>query len=291
MSTVLFEKISPEKATTNACKDEQVYCKSYTISDVVKDLIRFYEMAPGISMTQFLGYHSSIPKTTFLRHYTDSLLRDMKKRNEPVARARITAGVYLANLLKKKSKRTVKASWTNRYLTHDEELAFVQLMRILGNMGHGVTHEEALGIIDEYVHQDIDERERIECSEKVLRSILNRNKDIKLASAGSIDPARAKKANEDTRDAVFTKMDCYVKNLYAMGLTPDWKSYKDIPNTCIYNMDEVGTDTTKHRSKVICDAAETIRKYCQTPEGDGKMNMHITACLTTRADGTYTADG
>jgi hypothetical protein len=50
-------------------------------------------------------------------------------------------------------------------------------------------------------------------------------------------------------------------------------------------MDEVGSDTTKHRSKVIADAGAIIRKYQETKEGDGKMNMHITACLTTRADG------
>jgi hypothetical protein len=37
------------------------------------------------------------------------------------------------------------------------------------------------------------------------------------------------KATKEMRDAVFTKLDCYVKNLNAMGLTKDWKSYKDIP--------------------------------------------------------------
>jgi hypothetical protein len=285
MSTVLFEKVSLFKATTNVCNDDQVYCKDYTIADVVKDLVRFYELTPGISMLHFLGFYSTIPKSTFQRHYKDSLLKEMKARNEPLAKARVAAAVYLANLLKKKSNRTKRASWTNRYLTLDEELAFVQIVRIIGNMGHGVTHQEALSMIDDHIHQKVDPRDAVECSEKVLRAILKRHKDIKLGSAGSIDPARAMEATKETRDAVFTKLDCYVKNLNAMGLTKDWKSYKDIPAECIYNMDEVGTDTTKHRSKVLCHADTTIRKYCRTKEGDGKMNMHITACLTTRADG------
>jgi hypothetical protein len=51
MLTVLFEKVSLGKATTNVCKEEQVYCKDYTIADVVKDLACFYELAPGISLT------------------------------------------------------------------------------------------------------------------------------------------------------------------------------------------------------------------------------------------------
>jgi hypothetical protein len=284
MTTVLFEKLSPDKVTTNVYNDKQVYCKDYTIASVVKDLVRFYELTPGISMSQFLGYHSTIPKSTFQRHYKDSLLKEMKEQKEPVAKARVAAAVYLAKLLKKKSKRTKKASWTNRYLTHDEELAFVQIMRIIGNMGYGITRQEALSMIDDHIHQKVDERDALECSEKVLRAILSRNKDIKVGSAGSLDPQRAKKATKDTRDSVFTKLDSYVRNLNAMGLVT-WNSYKDVPANSIYNMDEVGTDTTKHRSKIICDAAATIRHYCQTNSGDGKMNMHITACLTTRADG------
>jgi hypothetical protein len=235
-------------------------------------------------MIQFLDYHSTIPKSTFQRHYKDSLPKEMKEQKEPVAKARVAAAVYLANHLKKKSKRTKKASWTNRYLTQDEELAFVQIMRIIGNMGYGVTHQEALSMIDDHIHQKVVERDAVECSEKVLPAILSQNKDIKLGSAGSLDPQRARKATKDTRDSIFMKLDAYVRNLNAMGLVT-WKSYKDVPANSIHNMDEVGMDTTKHRPKIICDAAATIRHHCQTNSGDGKMNMHITACLTTRVDG------
>jgi hypothetical protein len=64
-----------------------------------------------------------------------------------------------------------------------------------------------------------------------------------------------------------------------------WRSFRDVPSNRIYNMDKVGTDTTKHRSKIIADSAAIIRKYQQTQEGDVKMNMHIAACITTRANG------
>ena len=65
-----------------------------------------------------------------------------------------------------------------------------------------------------------------------------------------------------------------------------WKSYQEIPKDNIFNMDEVGNDTTKHRSKIVADKMNILaRMFQRTPEGDGKMNMHITACLTTRADG------
>jgi hypothetical protein len=87
MSTVLFEPVCPDQATTNVRNEDQVYCKDYTISDVVKDLVSFYELAPGISMSQYLASHSTIPKTTFFCHYRDSKLFQMKKNKESVSKA------------------------------------------------------------------------------------------------------------------------------------------------------------------------------------------------------------
>ena len=258
MSTELFNKPNPHEATTKVWKQDKVYCKDYTIGDVVRDLNLFYELEPGKSLSEFVAYHSNIPKTTFMCHYKDSKLKEMKGRKEALEKARVASAVYFANLLKFKSNRTQKASWTNRYLTNDEELAFIHIMRIIGNMGHGVTHQEAISMIDKHVHGKVDGQDAVKCSEKFLCAILNQNKEIKLGSAGSLDPQHAKKATKDTRDVMFTKLDACIRNLNAMKLV-SWKLYRDVPADSIYNMDEVGTDTTKHRSKIICNSATTIR--------------------------------
>jgi hypothetical protein len=88
--------------------------------------------------------------------------------------------------------------------------------------------------------------------------MMERNPDlVKLISAGLLDPARARKATRATRDAVFYKLNAFIQNLNCMGKVP-WKSYKDVPCQSIYNMDEASTDTTKHRSKIIANAAAII---------------------------------
>jgi hypothetical protein len=273
-------------ATAGVNLKEAVYCNNYNGVEVINHLVHFYELET-VSLSQYVLHQTTIPKSTFIRHWRLSGLRALNNRSPrpPVEKARTQATRYLAFLKTNKQDRPKKASKSLRCLTTDEELAFVQLMRMMGNMGHGVTKLEALEVIDEYINHKVDKRERVEVSDKILRGLLNCHKDlVKVISAGSLDPQRAAKANAETRDAVFTKLDCYIKNLYAMGKVT-WRSYKDVPNDCIYNMDEVGSDTTKHRSKIIADAAALIRKYQKTKEGDGKMNMHITACLTTRADG------
>jgi hypothetical protein len=160
----------------------------------------------------------------------------------------------------------------------------VNVIVTLAAMGYGVTKEDCLEVIDNYINLDEDERKRIGVSDKVFRSMKKRHpKLLKVVSACSLDPARARKATRETRDAVFAKMDAYVRNLHATKSFP-WKSFKDIPADKIYNMDEVGTDSTKRRSKVI--AAKAMGRIFQiTPEGDGRMKDHITACITTRANG------
>jgi hypothetical protein len=104
-----------------------------------------------------------------------------------------------------------------------------------------------------------------------------------LRTGASIDIARAEKANEDTRDTMFMKLDEYVYLLYRMGMSP-WERWADVPARNKYNMDEVGTDTTKRRKRVYAEES-FLPLFRITAEGDGKMNRHITLCITTRADG------
>jgi len=84
----------------------------------------------------------------------------------------------------------------------------------------------------------------------------------------------------------FAKLDVYIGLLYADGKVP-WRHFKDIPNECLYNMDKLAMDTMQHKQKVIGDKQNKSRTFMITPEGDGKMNHHVTVCLTSRADGEW----
>ncbi len=46
-------------------------------------------------------------------------------------------------------------------------------------------------------------------------------------------------------------------------------------------------DTTQHKQKVIGDKQNQSRTFIIMPEGDGKMNHHVTVCLTSHADGKW----
>jgi len=52
--------------------------------------------------------------------------------------------------------------------------------------------------------------------------------------------------------------------LHGDGKVP-WKHFKDIPNGCLYNMDEIAMDTTQHKQKVIGDKQNRSRTFIITP--------------------------
>ena len=96
-------------------------------------------------------------------------------------------------------------------------------------MGHGVVKQDVLKFVDECTNLEEDDRQKIEVTEKTFRGLQSRHKDLlKIVSAGSLDPQRAKKANSETRDKVFAKLDACIRNLFSQGLVP-WKCAAEVP--------------------------------------------------------------
>jgi len=118
-------------------------------------------------------------------------------------------------------------------------------------MGYGLMCNNLHGIADVLVNIDVDEHQHIPISKHVAEGLLLCHKDlVKVVAAASLDPKRACQATVGTRDVMFSKHNSYIQLLFSMGQLP-WKSYNDIPANSIYNMDELGNDTTKHQNKVL----------------------------------------
>jgi hypothetical protein len=265
------------------------YCK-WTSADMIKYQLQFYKHPHVVSIKEFYKNNllgTRIPEKTFGTYWRESGLKTLKESGTDIGMAQIAIESHVAHAKKNAKKQTIPASEGNRYLTEQEEKTIVHMALAIGKAGRGVDRDELLEMINSVVNNSVDEREREQATEKVVKDILARHPLLmKLVNAGSLDPLRAKKANKKTRDTVFSKLQAQTRGLYAAGLIP-WKNYCDIPSYLVYNMDEVGTDTTKHRRKVIADKRNIFQRiFTITPEGD-RMKGHITACVTTRADGKF----
>ena len=215
-----------------------------------------------------------------------------KKKNDPLPHSIEDAtdkiSQFISGVEQDKSDADKLRAELKMYLTLAEQQQILKSCAVLSALGLGFGEADITKVINITLagREDIDEREaaNVEVSAKVLRLMRKRCPGFgALRKGGSIDIARADKANEDTRDTMFMKLDEYVYLLYRMGLSP-WERWADVPARNKYNMDEVGTDTTKRRKKIYAEES-FLPLFRRTAEGDGKMNRHITLCTTTRADG------
>ena len=75
----------------------------------------------------------------------------------------------------------------------------MQFCTVLGSMGYGITREELHSFADSIVNQNVDNREHVKISKHVIDSLLAQHKEkVKIVSAASLDPKRARQANSNT---------------------------------------------------------------------------------------------
>eukprot|EP00978_Attheya_sp_CCMP212_P016809 scaffold44404_cov55-Attheya_sp.AAC.1 len=175
-----------------------------------------------------------VPRTTFQRHWCDCGLASLKKRGTCEEEAKHILAIYFA-------EKTA--------------VSLLQICGLVACMGTGgVTDDDQLAIINEIVSEssfDVEEDDRIHVCKEVLKNMQEKFKElVKLKTPASIDPKRAEKATEETQDLMFSRLEYYVELLNKLDLVP-WKSFSDVPESCKYGMDKVGTDTTKRMGKIL----------------------------------------
>ena len=194
---------------------------------------------------------------------------------------------YLQERKKKNMKQVQDLNNTKRYLTLDEEELVVSMAQTMSNMGLGIDKTVFLDCINAVLSSRVEKKHFQEATMSVVDRLLKNHKDlISLMHGNAIDAARVRQAKEEVRNSFFVKLELYTQLLHKMKKIP-WKTFADVPSANIFNMDEIATDTSKHRRKIIGNVSKLGRIFQLTPEGDGRMPFHITICLTTTATGKF----
>ena len=102
----------------------------------------------------------------------------------------------------------------------------------------------------------------------------------------SIDPKRVIQADEAVLEALFVKVDNYIKILHSQGKVP-WKNASKIPSSSQSNMDKIATNAHSHCKKIIADKLHCGRIFQEVNAGDNKMPMHILLCITIQPSGKF----
>jgi hypothetical protein len=168
------EKVTSDLTTVDDSKDEKmktVKYRKYTDDDLKEHLSTYYNSP--LPLREYLKTTNCIiPRTTFHKACTTIGLKEKKLSNIPLEAVEKCIICYFTDMNKNEKYRGSKAGAANRYLTDNEEMAVMQIARLLGEMGGGLSKSELLKIVDEYVNQHEDDCMKISCSEKMLKTYL-----------------------------------------------------------------------------------------------------------------------
>ena len=276
------ESSNPEKKNKNY--------KKYSQDELRESVIGWVMQKKKTTMVQYCK-NKPVPRTT-LAEFMKSLPDLSEIRNCSGRTLQEVENIFDKYVNKKKeiiNKQLIDAHESNLYLSEDEEEGIANLAMLMASCGRGIGLEEVLNLLNIVIKEKTDNRTYIPATIKTVRGLIQRNDKLRktVRSAASLDPARARQASKQTRDCMFTKLYNYVLLMHELNLCKE-KTYCDFKNNQLYNMDECAIDTTRHKTKVLCSMEDAKRLFLITPEGDGKMNVHITIALTSRADGKYT---
>ena len=186
---------------------------------------------------------------------------------------------------KMEAEKMKRLHHSNKVLTDDEISLVVSSCIELSTMGLGIDEDTCLDIVNCILRQRVDDIYFTEVTKGVVQRIIKSNKKLlTLVKGNSIDPKRVRQADEDVRDALFVRVDSYVKMLHSQGKVP-WKSAAEVPADRWNNMDEIATNAHDHRKKVIAAKQHLGRLYQEVNSGDNKMPFHITVCIISRGNG------
>ena len=223
--------------------------KRLTEEFVVQQLMDWYD-SPKESITKFFMARALNSK----RRSLDRIAREVnmfahKKDGTPYKFMHTTLQVHLRRKKLIGTKNLNKVHESNRVLTSDEVRLLVDTCTLMANMGLGVEPETCLDQVNAILAKQIEQADFVPVTIAVVKRIIANNSNLlRLVRGNSIDTKRVRQADKDVRNAMFVKLDNYIKILHMQGKVP-WKSWSKVPPECMSNMDELAMNTHGHCKK------------------------------------------
>jgi len=244
---------------------------------MITSLLDYYRITKveHISVRNFVKKYPGLSRRTFQRWLTRSGLMEASEEDaEPLIKK------WVQDLVAKKYETGRLCGIGNRMFTDNEEKYILSTTQRCGEMGKGLRHSD----LKKVAHGISGSNP----SDAMLRDMRKRHPEIKLSLRAPklLDHARAKQAKDIVRNVFFQNFEDVVRLLYEAGISP-WEGAHEVPAECIFNMDEVGVDSTKGYSRIYCAASDCELKLSHAfvqSRGD-KMGRHITLCITSCANG------
>ena len=221
-------------------------------------------------------------KNTVYRHWKASGLEEMKRDGVEFGTAMEKYDEWRRNFNENISERNRKNGSTEKAIPLELEAFMRELIKQLALCGQGVGKKVVAKVIEEAMREW--------GVSAFSRSTLDRficNYELECRVLKNIDPARIAQVTPENRDAFFFRLNQVVALLHDMHpVHCPWTSWKEVDSAFIDNVDEMGSDNTKHRDVLLIPKEVTQRLFQSTPEGD-KSNRHVSLAVFSKSNGWY----
>jgi len=155
----------------------------------------------NIARKTFMDSWKKMPKLQELKDDATKMMTEKLDSAEPIINN------FLSLFGESKCSRTKNAISAIRYLTDNEEQAIVWIAKIACAAGLGLTRDDLLTMINDYVNDGKEDDSAIQVTMEMVTRIIRKNENhLGAISASSLDPKQAKQANRTTRDVFLPNL-------------------------------------------------------------------------------------
>ena len=224
-------------------------------------------------------------RKSFHRHWVDSRMKEMKDQGEPITKALASYDKWIESRKEVRNRANKRNGSVNKAIPEDIENFMRDLIKQMALCGQGIGKKALTEFFTHALKDRTNENDRTFSRSTLDRFIWNYHLECKTVK--NIDPVRIAQVTPENRDAFFFRIDQIVSLLHDIDpINCPWKSWKEVSSKNIDNMDEMGSDSTRHRDSMLIPKETTQRLFQSTPEGN-QVKAHITLAVFSRSNGHY----
>ena len=255
--------------------------KKLSAKDMRDILLEFYVIKDETKLTTFMKNKNVLPHQKGIRnHWDSSKLNEMKAKSVCVKEAFKTYDKWLAVEKQKVAIKNKKNGSKSEAIPEEVKKLMYELIKYMAIIGQGLTRK----VVEKMLKEALDEQN---CFSRCTLDRFLAAYDLKCKSVKNIDPARIGQVTEEKRDALFHRLNTIVKLLNEIDpINCPWKTWKEVDSANKGNLDEMSSDQTQHREKIIMPEEILQRIFQMTYDGD-KAKRHVSLVVFSRSDGKY----
>ena len=205
---------------------------------------------------------------SFKNHWDKSGIAEMKEAGLTLANALPVYDRWIEEGEKAVERRNKKNASKQKILPKEVEDFMAVIVEELALFGKGLGRRTVKKVIEGCLKEYKLLKHDTAYCQKTFENFLKRY-DYVCKNVKNIDPARASQVTPQNRAIMFANLDSLVEVVHAIDpLNCPWTRWEEVPARFKYNIDEMATDPTRHRNKIVLPKWIHERLFQSTPQGD-----------------------